>query len=365
MLINEEIDHWMATDAFSLQSLAWGGLVLFLATVVSISVVHSRKLFFSRHGWSHRLLGGLLLIWLFMGVFSCHACSTNPALAFGFDAILGILGIGATLTAAKEFPHKYIQNETGQSGTLHHMATVTQSEMLEHAFYQGLNLLQAFYLHMMHRTAGQGISRKEDSNGGWQVRLALLWVVTSPWLVRRRLPVHSFSDNWRVYSSKRDGKQTKGDLEIFLYRIKKAQYLFYKHVILHGINIYEAVVVTTNRSPRSKLPPYSLSWRVFWQLLYTSYVSEFFLQSLVKRRVMGQTTMLLLQRWLMTSASISAAVVLWQIIQPGATPGGRYFLPAISVASLILNFINRRHDVLNTMGIAALAMTWRGWREGN
>jgi hypothetical protein len=181
--------------------------------------------------------------------------------------------------------------------------------------------------------------------------------------VRRRLPVHSFSDNWKIYQSKqnkihepqRHQADTQQELEILLYRIKKAQYLFYKHVVLHGLNIYMAVMAKSGT--RFTMPPYSLSWRIFWLLLNTSYVMEFFLQSLVKRRVViGQSTMLWLQRWLMISASAGAAVLLLQIVQAGATPMEVYMLPAISLVSLILNLKNRHHDVFNTVAIAATAM---------
>jgi hypothetical protein len=368
MSSDEEVDYRMETYPATLQSLAWAGLMFFLVAVVSLSVVHGRTLFLSIHGWSHRLLGGLLLLWLLVGACTCHTCSTNATMAFGFDIILGILGIGATLTAANEFPHKHVQNDKGQSGTLHHRAIVTQSEMMEHAFYQGLNLLQAIYLHMIHQNVRQDNLPQGDTDKSWKVRLGLLWLATSPWLLRRRFPLHKFSDNWNQnkiqHDHKRGQAETQQELEILLYRIKKSQYLVYKHVILHGINIYMAV--TTRSATSSKTPPYSLSWRIFWLLLNTSYAMEFFLQSLVKRRVIiGQSTMLWLQRWLMTSASAGAAVLLWQIAVSGATPVDLYMLPAISVTSLILNFKNRHHDVLNTMVIAATAMIWRGCCVGS
>ena len=54
-----------------------------------------------------------------------------------YDVASGILGVGATFTAAKEFQHKEVlRNETGESGTLHQKANVTQSVMIEHAIYQ-------------------------------------------------------------------------------------------------------------------------------------------------------------------------------------------------------------------------------------
>ncbi len=303
----------MESYLLTLQSLAWAGLSLVLVVVVTLSAIHRDTLFFQWHGWSHRLLGGLLLLWLFLGICTCHVCSTNAYTAFLFDVTLGILGISTTLTAANEFPHKYTRNEKGQSGTLHQKAIVTQSEMIEHAYYQVLNLVQALYLHMVHR-----VCHADNYKHQYIMRLGLLWFVTSPWLLRHRFPTHSFSDNWKVYqqsTSHRAPSKYQPEIEVILYRIKKAQYLFYKHVILHGINIFMAVALPLSKTSRNTTPPYSLAWRIFWLLLNTSYVMEFFLQSLVKRKtIIGQSTMLLLQRWLMSSASIGALVVLWQLV---------------------------------------------------
>ena len=328
----------------TLQSMAWTGLIFFLVAVATLSVYHRKILFLSSHGWSHRLSGGLLLLWLVLGALTCHVCAANSTLAFCFDLILGVLGISATLTAAKQFPHKLVTNEKGQSGTLHQKAIVTQAEMIEHAFYQTLNFVQSAYLHSAQRLLQAGLLES------WNRRLTLLWLVTSPWLVRQWVPVHSFSDNWKV-------NEERTGLEIILYRIKKAQYLFYKHVILHGINIY--MVITTASTPSDSSPPYSLSWRIFWLLLNTSYVMEFFLQSLVKRQtIINQSTMLWLQRLLMTSASTGAMVVLWQLSMRN---GCRelWLLPTISLASMTLNFTNRHHDVLNTLTVATIAIIFR------
>ena len=301
-----------------------------------------------------------MLLWLFLGACTCHilASMAYSKLSFGYDVVLGILGVGATLTAAKEFPHKHVRNETGQSGTLHQKAIVTQSEMIEHAFYQGLNLIQAIYLHTAYQC------QPKDPAYGTEFRLLLLFLVTSPWFFRQKLPVHSFSDNWRrVYADERDKEREVGyDTEIRLYKIKKWQYVFYKHMVLHGINLLVAVSPTLPTSAQQHPLPYSLSWRIFWLLLNTSYVMEFFLQSLVKRRtILRQSTMLVLQRWLMACASAGAAVVLVQLSRRppwGAEQQAPPFLllPLLSLASLTLNFTNRHHDVLNTMSIAGVAV---------
>ena len=67
-----------------------------------------------------------------------------------FDVVLGLLGLTATLTAASDFSsHRKIRNPA--SGALDDKATVTQDEMLEHAFYQ----VEAFY-YLAFRTIDMG-----------------------------------------------------------------------------------------------------------------------------------------------------------------------------------------------------------------
>ena len=201
------------------------GLRLFLLFVAILSLRNVVALFLDNHGWTHRVAGGALFVWLIYGAYLVPKV-TNQSTWFLYDFILGVLGISATLTAARDFPHRHVKNAKGQSGTLKRNAIVTQAEMVEHSFYQGLNLFQAIYLHCM---------------GYFQwyspyARLAALCLVTSPWLLRNRFPVHSFSNNWK------QGKEWS--VEILLYQIKKWQYVFYKHAVFHGINI--SVACTRN-----------------------------------------------------------------------------------------------------------------------
>jgi hypothetical protein len=266
----------------------------------------------------------------------------------------------ATLTAASDFPHKYVSNisvgDYVQSGTLHKKAIVTQSEMIEHSFYQGLNLCQAMYLHVM--------CHLRDAN--ILVRFFFLWLVTVPWYFRSLLPVHSFSHNWKLYIKHKQQQEQQQqqhqtgvaaaeeeassgtrcarkkvwtidgeDMEVIMYKIKKAQYIFYKHFIFHGVNQSALISVDT-----TKEIPYSSSWRTFWILLNASYVMEFFLQTMVKRRVFDQSTMLFYNRFLMASSSLGAMVVL------------KYVKLWIVCLSVLLNFCHRHHDVSNAVGIA-------------
>ncbi|CAJ1934409.1 unnamed protein product [Cylindrotheca closterium] len=337
------------------------GAKMFLLWMVLFAVYNATKVFFRVHGWRHRLAGGVHLLWLFVGAWTANCTSDTPDSRFSifvYDILLGIFGTAATLTAARDFPHKLVSNAVGQSGTLHKKAIVTQAEMIEHSFYQALNLWQAIYLHALHYFSNSNQQRVTNS--------VLLFLVTMPWLFRHLLPVHSFSHNWKVYlkqqnrdtndSMVRNTTETRtaekgkskntatGDLEVFLYRIKKWQYVFYKHVILHGVNISLAVASTS--AIQDSAIPYSRSWRIFWVLLNTSYVMEFFLQSMVKARVLSQFTMLRLQRFLMTISSLSALVVL------------RHVRVWICFSSLILNFVHRHHDLGNTMGISFVASMW-------
>ena len=296
------------------------GLKLFFLIVVGIALAHASSLFLDQHGWSHRLAGACNLIWLVYGSLTVSDQEGQEQYGLLYDIVLGCLGVTATLTAARDFPHRYVQNAAGQSGTLSEKAMVTHAEMMEHAFYQFLNLWQALYLHLL--------AKNPDEWSMWQ-RWMLLLVVTAPWYVRYLFPVHSFSHNW-----KKTPVERRSNLETIMYRFKKGQYLFYKHVILHGVNLSlclqpSALVMTK-------------SWRIFWICLNTAYVMEFFLQSLVKRKVLSQSTMLALNRLLMIVSSLAAIQSIFGIVRWETC-----------VLSLVLNFVNRHHDVLNTMFIGS------------
>jgi hypothetical protein len=305
-----------------IEAAALGGLRVFLLLVACVSVKHSKHLFGQRHGWTHRLVGGLQLLWILLGVTLCTVIPASSWCWIMYDCVLACLGTGATLTAAKEFPHRYVTNAPGQSGTLGQRAIVTQAEMIEHSFYQGLNLMQAIYLHGM---ACLGDTSHKIG------RFVGLLIVTVPWWIRRsHFPVHSFSNNW-----KQTPRAQQTQMENILYRIKKCQYIFYKHCIYFGLNLSMAV------------RPFDLdsSWRIFWIALHTSYVMEFFLQTMVKRRMLTQGNMLRLQRLLMASSSLAAVATIIGKVQW-----------SLCLASLVLNFWNRNADVANTMLIGGLAI---------
>lgn len=304
----ENLNWWQ--DSFPL--ILVSTFLLFLYHVL----VHQPFMFVKKHGRKHSLTGLFYLVWLSWGYLDLLLPRNQLMLIPNilYDIVLGTTGVSLTLLAAHEFQHKNVKNFA--SGTLDVHATVTYEEMLEHSFYQGINLIQIIFLHLFCMQMNLSIVH----------RLLLLLIVTLPWYFRSYFPINRFSDNY----SQIDHQSTA--LVRFLYRIKKYQYVFYKHFILHGLNITVAV----NSSPLAS----KRHFRLFWLLLNTSYVMEFFLQTLVKKRYMTQETMLALQKVLMLASTIAAANVLTEVNW------------LVCIISLALNFLHRKHDLLNTMIVA-------------
>ena len=361
----------LPTDDYH-QPLSISGLKLFFAILLTCLTISNKagfKLFTNHHGRAHRLAGLFHLLWLLIGAFVIVNNSSNNypqwrIKCLAYDTILGISGVITTLTAASSFPHKYIINRQGESGTLSRNSMVSQNEMIEHSFYQGMNFVQALYLHLITWgvAADSGGHGDDTSTTIFAKRCLMLFLVTLPWAIRKRFPVNSFSANWKNVAMDRNNRHenmNNGDgsrirvgtekgkslwLINGMYRFKKWQYVFYKHVILHGLNISVATAAAAaemgSRSSSIIPLPLTSQWRIFWLLLNTSYVMEFFLQSLVKRQVLTQRFMMVLNALLMTSASIASMEsndVLGQVKIEAA------------VISLFLNFYNRGHDILNTM----------------
>lgn len=307
------------------------GLCIYHATVTAVVVRNAMTLFLDPNGLQHRISGALQYLWLIVGtsIAARESLSSNDfSLWWAYNVILAVLGIQSTLSAAQSFPHRTVKNDIGQSGTLNEKAIVTYNEMIEHSFYQILNLVQITYLHAMHATVDP---HTQVSSLPWYFRLLALFLVTSPWLIRKRFPAHSFRDNWKQ-------TQKHSTMEVLLYQIKKWQYIFYKHAVLHSLNISMCVL------------PFSLgaNFMLFWLCLNTSYVMEFFMQTMVKRKILTQYQHLLLQRLLMTVSSLSAIVpILFRIN------------PIVTLISVLLNFQHRYHDVKNTISLAILYLLWQ------
>jgi hypothetical protein len=166
---------------------AAAALALVFAFVLFRTIRPIPRLFNKRIGRRHAQVGVLYLAWLavgFIGAISSsfiRASSGVPSLLF--DVILGALGIALTLTAAHEFGHKNVRNRA--SGTLDEDATVTYDEMIEHAFYQGLNLAQALFVAYASQPSTSLFTRAFGA-----------CACSAPWLFRSAFPVHSFSKNY-------------------------------------------------------------------------------------------------------------------------------------------------------------------------
>ena len=286
----------------------------FAAVVLLYVIRNARALFLPRYGRSHRLCGGAYFAWLLLGIAECAVgARRSAATTLFFDAVLGLLGVAATLTAARDFGHV---RRSAASGTLDEDATVTRSEMVEHAFYQALNLAQILGLHAI--AAGAAPPR------------VVLVLQTAPWILRGRFPVNSFSANYD-----RGGGAT---LTGVLYRAKKYQYVLYKHALLHGLNASSALF------PACRVAPGSGRFRAYWLSLNAAYTHEFFLQTLVKKKIMAQGPMLALNGLLMAGSSAAAArILLAHVRWP------------VAAASFFLNVVHRHHDFANTLLVAAAA----------
>lgn len=289
-------------------------------------------MFLKLYGRRHRIIGGFLLLWLMIGYIQL-AMATEVLSPFVYDAVLGILGTTATLTAAFDFQkaHSHVKNVA--SGTLEKEATVTYSEMIEHSFYQILNLLQILYIHSLVYLDPYPL----------HLRLFAAIFASSFWFFRDSFPVNKFSDNYNkgqnVYS-----------LISVLYRTKKYQYVFYKHFLLHGLIISLAAHGGYGHQIHHILF-FKYTLRLYWLSLNTSYVMEFFLQTLVKKGYMSQEMLMVLQFLLMGVSSVAAIMILWQ-----------YCDLRVGFLSLGLNFMNRKREMMNISLVALGAyVMYREW----
>ena len=262
----------------------------------------------------HRLCGLCLLLWHLYGILSfSNIIFQTPKSYFMYDIVLGFLGILTTISAAYDFNFgvHIKKNANKASGTLDEHATVTSSEMFEHSFYQIINLLQVMYLYIV---------GDHSHIFTTQQRMFAALLTTSFWYVRNKFPVNHFQHNYNK------GQNPFTFISI-MYRMKKYQYVFYKHFLLHGLNI--TVALDGLKIARSD------DFRMYWFCLNISYVMEFFLQTLVKKKYMKQSHMINMQRLLMFVSTLSALRVLAYI----------RFIP--SFLSLFLNFTRRNHEVTN------------------
>ena len=318
-------------------------LAIFFFFLLFIIIIQRPSMFTKRLGRKHSILGAFYLIWLIYGISDCTAVVFGSHIISNYivyDIILGCAGVLLPLTAAYEFKHYHVKNIA--SGTLDEHATVTNAEMIEHSFYQGVNLIQVLYLHTIAYITRQQLHQHYNT----YIPIICLIIVTSPWLIRHHFPINKFSDNY----TKIDNTQTTSLIKI-LYRIKKYQYIFYKHFLLHGLNISICLSYTLNSNITNNTHTHTsisitntIYFRLYWLLLNTSYVMEFFLQTLVKKKYIKQDCMLILQHILMLSSSIIAINILY------------YIKIYIAILSLVFNFINRKYDFMNVIFVLFISM---------
>ena len=322
--------HWLVASY-----LAFFHLLLFRYVVPNRNkMVAVKKVFAVRHrltGVAHMLtlaFGGALLfqkddLYYYRGEVTVIA----------YDVLLALTGILTTASAISDFGklHMRVREGGGEggkgeqrrrqqqaSGVLHETKTVATSEMKEHLFYQALNLVQILYLHFC------------DACADVNVRvLALVATTWSAWRYRAQFPVNSFSQN---YSGGENGRWFDS-VENALYRAKKWQYVFYKTCCLHGLNISSAI---WGRSTDLSVATGGKRFQLYWCCLNASYVMEFFLQTLVKKKYAAQSNVLLMNQFLMLVSSLSAIPVVLSRVHPIA------FL-----AALALNFLNRKKEATN------------------
>ena len=332
-----------------------GVLVAFFLLVILVSAANF-DIFVHRFARAHRFSGLVLLLWLVAGLADMQLGLLHPAREplgyLGFDVVLGLLGTATTLSAAHHFgtppPAKGAPRATAAttgSGVLDAAATVRRAEMVEHAFYQLLNLAQILALHAMSWLDGAGAAGAADGTlpldssadlpSRVGARASVVLLVTAPWLLRGQFPVNKFSDN---YSRGGGGGAGASSTVAAMYRIKKGQYLLYKHALLHALNATAAARQGVHLVVRP-------CFRGYWLALNTAYVMEFYLQTLVKRRRLAQAHMLLLNGLLMLASTIFALELL----------STHVCLP-VALASLGLNFVRRHHEMTNMCACLVLAV---------
>ena len=365
-------------------ALPTAAMALFLLElVITLVAPNFGRLFLPRYGRRHRAMGAVYIAVLIVGLTDIAARVSSGsddgesagsgaggawfhALGFpmdrpgrvAFDVLLGVAGTTLTLTAAYDFKHAHEEDRVRNkaSGPLDPDQTVTFEEMLEHSFYQALNLCQVAFLHLVARVdeRDRALGRRHMSLGSLAPRLTLLSAVTVPWVFRGAFPTNRFSDN---YDAKK-GRDPWGVTSV-LYRMKKYQYVFYKHFMLHGLNVGVAIDGFDGlRKPRTGGTPIgrislvnATPFRLYWLGLNAAYVMEFFLQTLVKRNYITQGRMLRMNQFLMLVSTTAALAVL------------RHCSVLGSIVSLAVNF-TRLSGECGGVALAAAAAARGGWRRG-
>lgn len=314
----------------NLNNFLYFNILIFFIILFFILFYFSFHMFFYSYGKNHRLSGLILLFYLLFGYLQVYYNYYYYFKDYFYDLILSFLCILTTLTAAFDFKkaHSHIKNIA--SGTLEKEATVTFNEMIEHSFYQILNLFQISFIHLLPFMTSYSLT----------YRLLFAYISSSFWFFRSFFPVNKFSDNYNK-------GQDVFSLISILYRTKKYQYMFYKHFLLHSLTITLAATSNNNNIIPNFLiigTPAFITFRLYWLCLNTSYVMEFFLQTLVKKNYMSQSTLIKLQLILMLVSTIVAVQVLVAHCDF-----------KLGLLSLILNLVNRKREMMNIAIVTIVA----------
>ena len=286
----ERFEERTILSTLRLATILDAALVIFFGRLL-LTILLNPRMLLPRYGRSHRLIGMLCLAYQMLGIADARptleCVSIPPSMVFWYDVGLSLIGFASALSAALDFGSALVHRRGSEaSGILDEHASVSTAEMYEHCFYQLLNLCQVLYLY-----AVAALHRQPR----WRCLLCVAMLL--PWLARGRFPVNSFSAN---YAKPGFGGSTP--LIRFLYRMKKWQYLLYKHALLHGLNATVAIdggaMVSTSY------------FRTYWLCLNIAYTAEFFMQTLVKRGYLAQQWMLALQQILMLVSTVFAAQIL-------------------------------------------------------
>ena len=349
LMPNNARDHQHVQDDYYRRQHEWSlasFLAFFLVVLTRYAIPNRARMFAwkrRRFARDHRLSGMAHLLVLASGgvLLLCrhhqhHANATtrssSSSVLFGgtnfwvaYDVLLALSGIQVTSSALSDFGalHSRVRDEGSDaksSGVLHETKTVATSEMKEHLFYQRLNLVQILYLHFCD-------AWEEDV----RAKAGLVLATTLGWASQARYPVNSFSKN---YGGGGENGGTFDSLENFLYRAKKWQYVFYKTCLLHGLNVSAAIGFGRSSGNRSSTS--GTFFQLYWLCLNASYVMEFFLQTLVKKKYGTQSNVLFMNQFLMLVSSFSALPIVMNRVHPIA------FLAAFA-----LNFLNRKKELTN------------------
>jgi hypothetical protein len=175
-------------------------VIIFFVRLLMTLIGHRMGMFTKKLGRRHQLTGAFYLSWLILGFIRAFRWTpiTNNDMSdndndgsngnsinwFLYDTILGVAGTLLSLTAAFDFRAHHSSVKNMASGSLDPHATITYDEMMEHSFYQGLNLIQIWLLHTL------------QMDQSLPNRAILCILATSPWLIRHKFPVHPFSANY-------------------------------------------------------------------------------------------------------------------------------------------------------------------------